>query len=79
MKRWSLLFLVVGLLVGVVAGLLLDQGVSAQGARVQGTVIYLDTPMPGVLDLSTLRPPLGGRAVAYCFTGGGGIHCLPAR
>ena len=27
MKRWSLLFLVVGLLVGVVAGLLLDKGV----------------------------------------------------
>ena len=60
MKRWSLLFLVVGLLVGVVAGLLLDQGVSAQGTRVQGTVIYLHTTMPGVLDLSTLRPPLGG-------------------
>ncbi len=28
MKRWSLFFLVVGLLVGVVAELLLDKGVS---------------------------------------------------
>ena len=43
MKRWSLFFLVVGLLVGVVAGLLLDQGVSAQRASVQGTVMYVSS------------------------------------
>ena len=76
MKRWSLLFLVVGLLVGVVAGLLLDQRVSAQGARVQGTVMYLSAGTVDLLSSSSLR---GSRAVAYCFTAGGGIHCLPAR
>ncbi len=73
MKRWSLLFLVVGLLVGVVAGLLLDTGVAAQRASVQGTVMYISSI--GTFSSSSA----GGRAVAYCFTGGGGIHCLPAR
>ncbi len=88
MKRWSLLFLVVGLLVGVVAGLLLDKGVSAQ-AGVRGSVMYLHTDSRGTQQLDAQRPPevirRGApvqereRAVAYCFTGGGGIHCLPAR
>ncbi len=73
MKRWSLLFLVVGLLVGVVAGLLLDQGVSAQRASVQGAVMYI-TSTGTFSTIGAGRP-----AVAYCFTGGGGIHCLPAR
>ena len=76
MKRWSLLFLVVGWLVGVVAGLLLDQGVSAQRVSVQGTVMYLSAGTVDLLSSSSLR---GSRAVAYCFTAGSGIHCLPAR
>ena len=71
MKRWSWFFLVVGLLVGVVTGLLLDKGVSAQLGPVQGFVMYLTNGF-----LSSVPT---GRAVAFCFTGGGGIHCLPAR
>ena len=78
MKRWSLFFLVAGLLVGVVAGLLLDKGVSAQG-EVRGTIMYL-SPSAGTL---TPLPPAtrtaAGPIVAYCFTAGSGIHCLPAR
>ena len=77
MKRWSLLFLVVGLLVGVAAGLLLDTGVSAQLGPVQGSVLHLSTS--GSVDFLSSTPIRGGRAVAFCFTGGGGIHCLPAR
>ena len=76
MKRWSLLFLVVGLLVGVVAGVLLDKGVSAQGA-VRGSIMYLSTSA-GTLTSSPPRTA-AGPIVAYCFTAGSGIHCLPAR
>ena len=76
MKRCSLFFLVVGLLVGVVVGLFLDTGVSAQRVSVQGTVMYLSAGTVDLLSSSSLR---GSRAVAYCFTAGSGIHCLPAR
>ena len=79
MKRWSLLFLVVGLLVGVVAGLLLDQGVSAQGPRVQGTVMYLTNGSLSSVTIDRGRT-VAGQPVAYCFTGGGNtFHCVPAR
>ena len=74
MKRWSLLFLVVGLLVGVVAGLFLDKGVSAQRASVQGTVMYIDRQ-----DRISSTGTSLNYVIAYCFTQAGGIHCLPAR
>ncbi len=72
MKRAYLVVLIVGLLIGVVAGLLMDRRVSAQG-RIRGSVMYLSGGL--------ISTEASGGAVAYCFTysAGGGVHCIPAR